>query len=61
MVVAIPYSNDMWLDPANTVAKNIVLRENLTPASLQRPIYAPPPDRPGPPNEQKQPARRKAS
>ena len=26
----IPYSNDMWRDPANTVAKDVVLREGLT-------------------------------
>jgi len=26
----IPYSNDMWIDPANKLAKNIVLREGLT-------------------------------
>jgi arylsulfatase A-like enzyme len=26
----IPYSNDMWIDPANKLAKNILLREGLT-------------------------------
>ncbi len=26
----IPYSNDMWIDPANKLAKDIVLREGLT-------------------------------
>jgi arylsulfatase A len=26
----IPYSNDMWIDPANKLAKDIVLREELT-------------------------------
>ncbi len=26
----IPYSNDMWLDPANTLADDLVLREGLT-------------------------------
>ncbi len=26
----IPYSNDMWIDPANKLAKNIKLREGLT-------------------------------
>ncbi|HJN10364.1 MAG TPA: sulfatase [Pirellulaceae bacterium] len=26
----IPYSNDMWIDPANKLAKNIVVREGLT-------------------------------
>lgn len=26
----IPYSNDMWIDPANTLADNIVVREGLT-------------------------------
>ncbi len=26
----IPYSNDMWIDPANKLSKNIVLREGLT-------------------------------
>jgi arylsulfatase A len=26
----IPYSNDMWLDPANKLAKDIVVREGLT-------------------------------
>ena len=26
----IPYSNDMWRDPANKLAKDIVLREGLT-------------------------------
>ena len=26
----IPYSNDMWRDPANTVAEDVVLREGLT-------------------------------
>ncbi|MCH2177764.1 MAG: sulfatase [Mariniblastus sp.] len=26
----IPYSNDMWIDPANKLARNIVVREGLT-------------------------------
>ena len=26
----VPYSNDMWIDPANTLADDIVLREGLT-------------------------------
>ena len=26
----IPYSNDMWIDPANKLSKNILLREGLT-------------------------------
>ncbi|MDP6524254.1 MAG: sulfatase [Kiritimatiellia bacterium] len=26
----IPYSNDMWIDPANKLSKNILLREDLT-------------------------------
>lgn len=26
----VPYSNDMWIDPANKLAKNIVVREGLT-------------------------------
>jgi len=31
----IPYSNDMWLDPANKLAKNIVVREGLTLEEVQ--------------------------
>lgn len=31
----IPYSNDMWIDPANTLADDIVLREGLTRADLE--------------------------
>ncbi len=30
----IPYSNDMWRDPANTLAEDIVIREGLTPGDL---------------------------
>ncbi|TWU28826.1 sulfatase family protein [Novipirellula artificiosorum] len=30
----IPYSNDMWIDPANRIAKDVVLREQLTLADL---------------------------
>ena len=26
----VPYSNDMWIDPANTLAKDLTLREGLT-------------------------------
>jgi arylsulfatase A-like enzyme len=26
----VPYSNDMWIDPANKLAKNLLLREGLT-------------------------------
>ena len=26
----IPYSNDMWIDPANKLAKNLVVREGIT-------------------------------
>ena len=26
----VPYSNDMWLDPANKLAKNLIVREGLT-------------------------------
>ena len=31
----IPYSNDMWIDPANKLSKDIVLREGLTIADLK--------------------------
>jgi arylsulfatase A len=31
----IPYSNDMWIDPANKLAKNILLREGLTLAEVE--------------------------
>ena len=31
----IPYSNDMWIDPANKLANDIVLRENVTLEELQ--------------------------
>ncbi len=31
----IPYSNDMWRDPANRLADNLVLREGLTRADLE--------------------------
>lgn len=31
----IPYSNDMWIDPANRLAENIVIREGLTRADLK--------------------------
>ncbi len=31
----IPYSNDMWIDPANTLAKDLVLREGVTLADLE--------------------------
>lgn len=31
----IPYSNDMWIDPANKIADNVVIREGLTLADLQ--------------------------
>lgn len=30
----VPYSNDMWIDPANTLAEDIVLREGVTLADL---------------------------
>ena len=31
----IPYSNDMWIDPANKLAKDVVIREGLTLAQVQ--------------------------
>jgi len=31
----VPYSNDMWIDPANKLADDIVLRENLTPEEVK--------------------------
>ncbi|MFT5129681.1 MAG: arylsulfatase A [Rhodothermales bacterium] len=31
----IPYSNDMWIDPANTLAAKLVLREGVTRADLE--------------------------
>jgi arylsulfatase A-like enzyme len=31
----IPYSNDMWIDPANKLSKNILLREGVTLADLK--------------------------
>ena len=31
----IPYSNDMWRDPANKVSKNVVLREGVTMADMK--------------------------
>lgn len=31
----IPYSNDMWIDPANKLAKDIVIRDGLTLADLK--------------------------
>ena len=31
----IPYSNDMWIDPANKLADDIVIREGLTLADLK--------------------------
>ncbi len=31
----VPYSNDMWIDPANTLATSIRIRENLTLEQLQ--------------------------
>ncbi len=31
----IPYSNDMWIDPANRLADDIVIREGLTRADLE--------------------------
>tara|TARA_R110002096_G_scaffold83431_8_gene193460 strand:+ start:2525 stop:3970 length:1446 start_codon:yes stop_codon:yes gene_type:complete len=31
----IPYSNDMWIDPANVLAENLVLREGVTRADLE--------------------------
>ncbi len=31
----IPYSNDMWLDPANRLAKDLVVREGLTRAEVE--------------------------
>ena len=31
----IPYSNDMWIDPANTLAEDIVIRDGLTLADLK--------------------------
>ena len=32
----IPYSNDMWIDPANRLAENIVIREDLTLDDLKK-------------------------
>ena len=31
----IPYSNDMWIDPANKLAKDLVVRESLTRAEVE--------------------------
>ena len=31
----IPYSNDMWIDPANKLSKNLVVREGLTRAEVE--------------------------
>lgn len=31
----VPYSNDMWIDPANRLAKDLVLREGVTLADLK--------------------------
>ena len=31
----IPYSNDMWIDPANKLAKDLVVRQGLTRAQME--------------------------